>query len=203
MVFEKVRINIMLQDYFLNDLMQNYGKYQGKLLCIPEPFGSDVSDILLGASVRLVKTCGNPIYYFSLSKNEVDVQHYFKQLFQSEKREYTKIEIDDTPGNYIDNICGKCKKVKPKVIIIDQFQLVREKESDKFTRVGELDSIATKLTRLAQEMNVPILLGVAVSRTEFWKKDFAQVTPNDFKETGKIADIADGIVWTEKMTRGL
>lgn len=78
----------------------------------------------------------------------------------------TQIFIDDTPGISVENIKRKCIKLKREknigLVIIDYLQLVSVE--NKTSREQELSTISHSLKKLAEELNIPIVATIQLSR---------------------------------------
>jgi len=72
------------------------------------------------------------------------------------------IYVDDTPGITVKEIEEKIKKVKPKVVFIDYFELITGKR--KQDSIVQIEEIAKELKRIAEEYGIVIFIVSQLSR---------------------------------------
>lgn len=73
------------------------------------------------------------------------------------------IYVDDTPGITVKEIEEKIKKVKPKVVFIDYFQLIMSNR--KLDSIVQIEEIAKELKRIIKEYDIVMLIAFQLSRT--------------------------------------
>lgn len=110
-----------------------------------------------------------------------------------------QILIDDTPGISVENIRRKCIKLKREknigLVIIDYLQLVSVE--NKTSREQELSSISHSLKKLAEELNIVILITSQLSGepdTRFKVGQDPRPKLEDFKYSAEIIKDADTIM---------
>lgn len=181
----------------LNELMKLlYSAFDGgKLICIAGRPGSGKSTCIKQAVNNLINEEQKIVYYFSLSKEENDINENFEEILTKDKNKNGRLLFNDTAALDIGVICNLCKSVEPGAVIIDYFNLVTDKADVSGTRIGELNSIATKLSALAKQLEVPILLETPLSR--YGSKGQTSLSLNDLRCSGDIGTIADNVFFVE------
>ena len=177
----------------LCDMLKDRG---GVLVSIAGRPRTGKSSYIKNLIAEMGKTDEEIFLYFSLANESGFIEHRFADVFDGTCQ--SKIIIDDTPGIEIDAIIERCKKENPDIIVIDYFELVSDKDCRE-NRIGELDSIANKLKRLARELEIPILLEVQMSA--YREEGHEKLSIRDLRDVGKIGEISDITIFVGSDTR--
>lgn len=115
-----------------------------------------------------------------------------------------EIYIDDSPGNGIDELLTKVRRLKTDhnvgVIIIDYLQLMRD-ESNPVLGQEEISRISRSLKTLARELDISIIVLSQLHRSlEKRKKSERRPELNDLRGTGSLEDDADVILFVYRET---
>ena len=121
----------------------------------------------------------------NLIETDIEIPHDEKEL---NKLIEEKIHIIDTPAVSIDNIVEQVKNVKKNVefIVIDYLQLMDIKNG--------IEEVAIKLKKLAQELNVAILV-VSQAPRKVEERENKKPVISDFTNMQPIIDVSDVVMF--------
>ena len=181
-----------------------------KLITIASRPGMGKSSLVIKIA-RNVSTNNNiPIAIFSLDMSKEQMANRLlsdKKLLNNhwtsitdeikELKDFT-FYIDDTPGILIEKIIEKCQKLKSEknigLIIIDYLQLVGYNKNELLSRDKEIRNIMTRLKKLINEINIPIIITSQLSR-EPEKRENHRPVLSDFRKSSSIAQISDVVMF--------
>lgn len=146
------------------------------------------------AAIRRMLSASARIDYKDIRRNELRRQDRALLLEHRSILSRAPLYIDDQPGLTVTRIKARCVRLKRKVgldiVFIDQLSHVSTadcKERDFRLKVGEQTKA---LKRMAQELNIPVIVFNQLSREAGKRKDFVP-TLADLKESGNIEEDAD------------
>ena len=151
------------------------------------------STLAFNIAVNLAKKI--PVAIFSL---EMSKEYVLNNIIDSNLLD-TQIIIDDTPNISITEIEKRCRRLKVEknigLVIIDYLQLISS--DDENNREQELSSIIQVLQKLAEELNIPVLVTSQLSKEpdiRFKAGQDPKPTLNDFGSSSDIIKYADTIM---------
>ena len=151
------------------------------------------SSLAFNIAVNLAKKI--PVAIFSL---EMSKEYVLNNIIDSSLVN-TQIIIDDTPSISITEIQEKCRRLKAEknigLVIIDYLQLIST--DDETNREQELSSISQVLKKLAEELNIPVLVTSQLSKEpdiRFKAGQDTRPTLKDFGYSSGIIKYADTIM---------
>ena len=149
----------------------------------------------LAFNIAIKKKKKIPVAIFSLEMSK----EYICNKFIDSSLVNTQIIIEDTPGISLENIRKKCIRLKREenigLVIIDYLQLIST--DDETNREQELSSISQVLKKLAEELNIPVLVTSQLSSEPDIRYKTGQdprPTPKDFGYSSGIIKYADTIM---------
>ena len=181
-----------------------------KLITIASRPGMGKSSLVIKIA-RNVSTNNNiPIAIFSLEMSKEQMANRLlsdKKLLNNhwtsitdeikELKDFT-FYIDDTPGILIEKIIEKCQKLKSEknigLIIIDYLQLVGYNKNELLSRDKEITNIMSRLKKLINEINIPIIITSQLSR-EPEKRENHRPVLSDFRKSNSIAQNSDVVMF--------
>ena len=150
------------------------------------------SSLAFNIAVNLAKKI--PVAIFSL---EMSKEYIYNNFIKSDLLD--TILIDDTPSIPITEIQEKCRRLKAEknigLVIIDYLQLIST--DDETNREQELSSISQVLKKLAEELNIPVLVTSQLSKEpdiRFKAGKDPRPTLKDFGYSSGIIKYADTIM---------
>ena len=151
------------------------------------------STLAFNIAVNLAKKIPVAIFILEMSK-----EYVLNNIIDSNLLD-TQIIIDDTPNISITEIQEKCRRLKAEknigLVIIDYLQLIST--DDETNREQELSSISQVLKKLAEELNIPVLVTSQLSSEPDIRYKTGQdprPTPKDFGYSSGIIKYADTIM---------
>lgn len=134
---------------------------------------------------------GTSVALFNLEVSKEYIIEKFKDLSNE------NVFIDDTPAILVEEIKDKCTNLKDDkdigVVLIDYIQLVSTEKHNR-SREQELAHISFELKKLAQELNVPIIITSQLSKEAELRQDKRPVL-NDLRYNGSLTQDADVIIF--------
>ena len=116
----------------------------------------------------------------------------------AESISHSDLIIDDDQDNSVETIASKCENyVKERdvsLIIVDYIQLVSYKDGIAHSRSEEVNTIVCELKRIAEELNVPVLLLCQIGRACEKRKDHRPIL-KDFRDSKALVDLADVVIF--------
>lgn len=150
------------------------------------------SSLAFNIAVNLAKKI--PVAIFSL---EMSKEYIYNNFIKSDLLD--TILIDDTPSISITEIQEKCRRLKAEknigLVIIDYLQLIST--DDETNREQELSSISQVLKKLAEELNIPVLVTSQLSKEperRYKEGQDPRPTLKDFGYSSDIIKCADTIL---------
>ena len=150
------------------------------------------STLAFNIAVNLAKKI--PVAIFSL---EMSKEYIYNNFIKSDLLD--TILIDDTPSISITEIQEKCRRLKAEknigLVIIDYLQLIST--DDETNREQELSTISQVLKKLAEELNIPVLVTSQLSKEpdiRFKAGQDPRPTLKDFGYSSGIIKYADTIM---------
>lgn len=151
------------------------------------------STLAFNIAVNLAKKIPVAIFILEMSK-----EYVLNNIIDSNLLD-TQIIIDDTPNISITEIQEKCRRLKAEknigLVIIDYLQLISS--DDETNREQELSSISQVLKKLAEELNIPVLVTSQLSKEpdiRFKAGQDPRPTLKDFGYSSGIIKYADTIM---------
>ena len=151
------------------------------------------STLAFNIAVNLAKKIPVAIFILEMSK-----EYVLNNIIDSNLLD-TQIIIDDTPNISITEIQEKCRRLKAEknigLVIIDYLQLIST--DDETNREQELSSISQVLKKLAEELNIPVLVTSQLSKEperRYKEGQDPRPTPKDFGYSSGIIKYADTIM---------
>ena len=151
------------------------------------------STLAFNIAVNLAKKIPVAIFILEMSK-----EYVLNNIIDSNLLD-TQIIIDDTPNISITEIQEKCRRLKAEknigLVIIDYLQLISS--DDETNREQELSSISQVLKKLAEELNIPVLVTSQLSKEpdiRFKAGQDPRPTLKDFDYSSDIIKCADTIL---------
>ena len=151
------------------------------------------STLAFNIAVNLTKKIPVAIFILEMSK-----EYVLNNIIDSNLLD-TQIIIDDTPNISITEIQEKCRRLKAEknigLVIIDYLQLISS--DDETNREQELSSISQVLKKLAEELNIPVLVTSQLSKEpdiRFKAGQDPRPTLKDFGYSSGIIKYADTIM---------
>lgn len=181
-----------------------------KLITIASRPGMGKSSLVIKIASNVSTNNNVPIAIFSLEMSKEQMANRLlsdKKLLNNhwtsitdeikELKDFT-FYIDDTPGILIEKIIEKCQKLKSEknigLIIIDYLQLVGYNKNELLSRDKEIRNIMTRLKKLINEINIPIIITSQLSR-EPEKRENHRPVLSDFRKSSSIAQISDVVMF--------
>ena len=181
-----------------------------KLITIASRPGMGKSSLVIKIASNVSTNNNVPIAIFSLEMSKEQMANRLlsdKKLLNNhwtsitdeikELKDFT-FYIDDTPGILIEKIIEKCQKLKSEknigLIIIDYLQLVGYNKNELLSRDKEITNIMTRLKKLINEINIPIIITSQLSR-EPEKRENHRPVLSDFRKSSSIAQISDVVMF--------
>lgn len=181
-----------------------------KLITIASRPGMGKSSLAIKIAKNVSTNNNVPIAIFSLEMSKEQMANRLlsdKKLLNNhwtsiteeikELKDFT-FYIDDTPGISIEKIIEKCQKIKLEknigLIIIDYLQLVGYNKNELLSRDKEITNIMTRLKKLINEINIPIIITSQLSR-EPEKRENHRPVLSDFRKSSSIAQISDVVMF--------
>ena len=181
-----------------------------KLITIASRPGMGKSSLVIKIAKNVSTNNNVPIAIFSLDMSKEQMANRLlsdKKLLNNhwtsitdeikELKDFT-FYIDDTPGILIEKIIEKCQKLKSEknigLIIIDYLQLVGYNKNELLSRDKEIRNIMTRLKKLINEINIPIIITSQLSR-EPEKRENHRPVLSDFRKSSSIAQISDVVMF--------
>lgn len=153
------------------------------------------STLAFNIATNVVKKERIPVAIFSLEMSK----EYICNNFIDSSLGDTKIIIEETPGNSVENIRKKCIRLKQEenigLVVIDYLQLISTEE--KADRKQEISTISQILKHLAEELNISIIVTSQLSKEpdiRFKAGQNPKPTLNDFGYSSDIVEYADVIL---------
>ena len=153
------------------------------------------STIAFNIAVNMMKKEKISVAIFSLEISK----EYICNNFIDSSLVNTQIIIDDTPSISITEIQEKCRRLKAEknigLVIIDYLQLIST--DDETNREQELSSISQVLKKLAEELNIPVLVTSQLSKEperRYKEGQDPRPTLKDFGYSSDIIKCADTIL---------
>lgn len=120
-------------------------------------------------------------------------------LLESENRtDLSQLIIDDTPGITVDEMRGKCRKIKLendlKLIVVDYLQLMSSSGRRNDNHHQEITEISRGLKALAREMDVPLIALSQLSHALDTRADHRPLL-SDLRKSGSIEQDADVVMF--------
>jgi len=144
--------------------------------------------------IRRMLSASARIDYKAIRRNELRVQDRSLLLEHRQILSRASLYIDDQPGLTVSRIKARCLRLKSRIgldiVFVDQLSHISMadcKERDFRLKVGEQTKA---LKRMAQELNIPVIVFNQLSREAGKRKDFVP-TLADLKESGNIEEDAD------------
>ena len=183
---------------------------ENKLITIASRPGMGKSSLVIKIARNVSINNNIPIAIFSLDMSKEQMANRLlsdKKLLNNhwtsiteeikELKDFT-FYIDDTPGISIDKIIEKCQKLKLEknigLIIIDYLQLVGYNKNELLSRDKEITNIMTRLKKLINEINIPIIITSQLSR-EPEKRENHRPVLSDFSKSSSIAQNSDVVMF--------
>lgn len=181
-----------------------------KLITIASRPGMGKSSLVIKIASNVSTNNNVPIAIFSLDMSKEQMANRLlsdKKLLNNhwtsitdeikELKDFT-FYIDDTSGILIEKIIEKCQKLKSEknigLIIIDYLQLVGYNKNELLSRDKEIRNIMTRLKKLINEINIPIIITSQLSR-EPEKRENHRPVLSDFRKSSSIAQISDVVMF--------
>lgn len=181
-----------------------------KLITIASRPGMGKSSLVIKIA-RNVSTNNNiPIAIFSLDMSKEQManrllsdkklldNHWTSISNEIKRLKKSTFYIDDTPGISIEKLIEKCQKLKLEknigLIIIDYLQLVGYNKNKLLSRDKEITNIMTRLKKLINEINIPIIITSQLSR-EPEKRENHRPVLSDFRKSSSIAQNSDVVMF--------
>ena len=150
------------------------------------------SSLAVNIAVNVAKKEKVPVLVFSL---EMSKEYIYNIIDNSD----TELLVDDTPSISITEIQEKCRRLKAEknigLVIIDYLQLIST--DDETNREQELSSISQVLKKLAEELNIPVLVTSQLSKEperRYKEGQDPRPTLKDFGYSSDIIKCADTIM---------
>ena len=181
-----------------------------KLITIASRPGMGKSSLVIKIAKNVSTNNNVPIAIFSLDMSKEQManrllsdkkllnNHWTSTTEEIKKLKDFTFYIDDTPGISIDKIIEKCQKLKLEknigLIIIDYLQLVGYNKNELLSRDKEITNIMTRLKKLINEINIPIIITSQLSR-EPEKRENHRPVLSDFSKSSSIAQNSDVVMF--------
>lgn len=181
-----------------------------KLITIASRPGMGKSSLVIKIAKNVSTNNNVPIAIFSLDMSKEQManrllsdkkllnNHWTSITEEIKKLKDFTFYIDDTPGISIDKIIEKCQKLKLEknigLIIIDYLQLVSYNKNELLSRDKEITNIMTRLKKLINEINIPIIITSQLSR-EPEKRENHRPVLSDFRKSSSIAQNSDVVIF--------
>lgn len=181
-----------------------------KLITIASRPGMGKSSLVIKIASNVSTNNNVPIAIFSLEMSKEQManrllsdkkllnNHWTSITEEIKKLKDFTFYIDDTPGISVNKIIEKCKKLKCEknigLIIIDYLQLVGYNKNELLSRDKEITNIMTRLKKLINEINIPIIITSQLSR-EPEKRENHRPVLSDFRKSSSIAQISDVVMF--------
>ena len=183
---------------------------ENKLITIASRPGMGKSSLVIKIARNVSINNNIPIAIFSLDMSKEQManrllsdkkllnNHWTSITEEIKKLKDFTFYIDDTPGISIDKIIEKCQKLKLEknigLIIIDYLQLVGYNKNELLSRDKEITNIMTRLKKLINEINIPIIITSQLSR-EPEKRENHRPVLSDFSKSSSIAQNSDVVMF--------
>jgi len=136
------------------------------------------------------------IDYDKIRSGKLDNKEWDKVANASGNIASLNLKIDDTPGQSVNEIKAKCKKLKAQngldLIIIDYLQLMRG--NGEKNREQEISTISRGLKAIAKELNLTVVALSQLSRAPEQRSDHRPML-SDLRESGSIEQDADVVMF--------
>lgn len=181
-----------------------------KLITIASRPGMGKTSLVIKIASNVANNNNIPIAIFSLDMSKEQManrllsdkkllnNHWTSISDEIKKSNESTFYIDDTPGISIDKIIEKCQKLKLEknigLIIIDYLQLVGYNKNELLSRDKEITNIMTRLKKLINEINIPIIITSQLSREPEKRENHSPVL-SDFRKSSSIAQNSDVVMF--------
>lgn len=136
------------------------------------------------------------VEYDKIRSGKLDDKEWDKIANASGRIASLNLKIDDTPGQSVNEIKAKCKKLKAQggldVIVIDYLQLMQG--NGEKNREQEISNISRGLKVLAKELNITVIALSQLSRAPEQRSDHRPML-SDLRESGSIEQDADVVMF--------